>query len=56
VKLAFPVASIAQARAAAAGLGGQVDPLEREWRFGANKVCDGHDPEGNVLQLREPAN
>ena len=51
----FPVASLAAARASADGLGGLVDPPEREWTAGGLRACDGHDPEGNVLQLREPA-
>ena len=51
----FPVASLAAARSAAAGLGGLVDPPEREWTAGTSRACDGHDPEGNVIQLREPA-
>ncbi len=55
LKLAFPVPSIAAARQAAAALGGTVDGVEREWRFGDETVCDGHDPEGNVFQLRERA-
>lgn len=53
IKLCFRVASIAGARAVAAGLGGQVDGPEREWVFAGQRVCDGHDPEGNVIQLRE---
>ena len=55
VKLVFQVASIGAARAAVAALGGELNPVEREWRFGQYKVCDGHDPEGNVFQLREAA-
>ena len=55
VKLVLPVASIADARAAAEALGGVVDPPAREWRFGDAVVCDGHDPEGNVFQLRQPS-
>lgn len=55
VKLVFPVPSLAAARVAAAGLGGVVDPVEREWTFQASRVCDGHDPEGNVVQSRETA-
>lgn len=54
VKLFFPVASLAAARAAAVGLGGVVDPVEREWTFRGATRCDGHDPEGNVIQLGEP--
>ena len=37
--------------AIAAELGGAVN--EREWEFEGAKVCDGHDPEGNVFQLRQ---
>ncbi len=25
-----------------------------EWSFGGFTVCDGMDPDGNVLQFREP--
>jgi predicted enzyme related to lactoylglutathione lyase len=55
VKLVFPVASIAAARQAARSHGGQLDPPEREWLFQGSRICDGHDPEGNVVQFREPA-
>jgi hypothetical protein len=48
----FVVASIAGARAAAGVPAGEGDGFEREWRFHAYKVCDGHDPEGNVFRLR----
>lgn len=53
IKLAFPVDSIARMRATAAELGGQIDSPEHEWQFREDRVCDGYDPEGNVLQLRE---
>lgn len=53
VKLVFPVTSLASAREQAERLGGAVDPPEREWQFGALRVCDGLDPEGNVIQLRQ---
>jgi predicted enzyme related to lactoylglutathione lyase len=55
VKLAFPVPSLAAARALAAKHGGELDPAEREWQFQDSRICDGHDPEGNVIQLREAA-
>lgn len=55
IKLYFPVASIAEARAKAAALGGELNPPKREWEARGFRACDGHDPEGNVLQLREPA-
>ena len=55
VKLVFIVSSIEAARAKAAQLGGLMNPPEREWQFQGCVVCDGHDPEGNVFQLRQNA-
>lgn len=55
LKLVFVVESIARARESAQMLGGVVDLAEREWEFRGMRVCDGHDPEGNVIQLREHA-
>lgn len=54
VKLFFAVPSIDVARESAAGLGGALDASGCEWQFRGWRVCDGHDPEGNVFQLREP--
>lgn len=54
LKLVFGVADIAHARARAAELGGAMNAVEREWEFQDAKVCDGHDPEGNIFQLRQP--
>lgn len=53
VKPSFAVADIAAARRAAAGLGGVVDGADREWEFRGFRIVDGHDPEGNVVQLRQ---
>lgn len=55
IKLMLPVASIAEARRQASLWGGHVRPLAEEWADGHCIVCDGHDPEGNVLQLRQLA-
>ena len=55
IKLCLPVLSIAEARAKASELGGKVDPKEDEWPARGFIACDGHDPEGNVIQLREKA-
>jgi predicted enzyme related to lactoylglutathione lyase len=55
IKLVFPVESIAQARTAALAHGGELNPPEREWTFRGCRVCDGQDPEGNVVQLRQAA-
>ena len=53
VKLSFPVDSIERARRVAAELGGMLDPGPPRWVVEQQKICDGHDPEGNVFQLRE---
>lgn len=53
VKLVFFVPGIAGARAAAEALGGVLNRAETEWLFNGWKVCDGLDPEGNVIQFRE---
>jgi predicted enzyme related to lactoylglutathione lyase len=53
IKLVLNVARIEDMRASAESWGGQLDPPEREWQFREFRVCDGHDPEGNVVQFRE---
>jgi predicted enzyme related to lactoylglutathione lyase len=53
LKLVFAVDNMAHARERAAMLGGAVNSVEREWDFEGAQVCDGHDPEGNVFQLRQ---
>lgn len=53
LKFIFPVASLVAARAAAAEGGGALKPAGAEWEFNGHRHCDGHDPEGNVFQLRE---
>jgi predicted enzyme related to lactoylglutathione lyase len=55
IKLVFPVQSLPAARAAAQRLGGELNPVEAEWEFQGSRVCDGHDPEGNVFQVRQHA-
>ncbi len=55
LKLVFAVEDIAHARDRAAELGGAMNAVEREWEFEGAKVCDGHDPEGNLFQLRQTA-
>ena len=52
-KLVFPVPSLADAREAASANGGELNPPGKEWKFQGLRVCDGCDPEGNVIQLRE---
>ena len=53
VKLVFFIENIADVRAVVSDEGGELNPVEREWIFDGNRVCDGHDPEGNVFQFRE---
>ncbi|HVK93895.1 MAG TPA: VOC family protein [Noviherbaspirillum sp.] len=55
LKLTFVVENVAAARVTACKLGGVIDPKEKEWEFQGMLVCDGHDPEGNVIQVREHA-
>ena len=53
VKICLPVGSLADARSIAAARGGRVKPVAEEWEARGFRACDGHDPEGNVIQLRE---
>lgn len=55
VKLCLPVASIAAARAIAVANGGAIKSPKHEWEARGFRACDGHDPEGNVIQVRETA-
>jgi predicted enzyme related to lactoylglutathione lyase len=52
-KLTFLVDSLAEARTAARAAGGDLDAPGKEWDFQGLRVCDGCDPEGNMIQLRE---
>ena len=52
IKLAFVVPDLAAARLAATQCGGGLNGAERQWVFQGWTVCDGHDPEGNVVQFR----
>jgi hypothetical protein len=53
VKLVFDVESISAARGVVLNLRGGIDPAESEWIFQGHRVCDGHDPEGNVVQFQQ---
>lgn len=53
IKLFFPVSSLAQARATASAFGGGLAPQTTEWSGPGFRACDGWDPEGNVVQLRQ---
>jgi catechol 2,3-dioxygenase-like lactoylglutathione lyase family enzyme len=52
-KPVFFVPSLGTARDLASSHGGMVEPVDREWTFNGVTVCDGVDPEGNVIQFRE---
>jgi predicted enzyme related to lactoylglutathione lyase len=52
VKLVFFVSSIAAIRTSVEAFGGVMNPPDKEWSFQGFKVCDGLDPEGNVIQFR----
>jgi predicted enzyme related to lactoylglutathione lyase len=53
LKLVFFIDSISAAREMSARLGGLMHGSDREWQFNGALVCDGCDPEGNVVQFRE---
>jgi predicted enzyme related to lactoylglutathione lyase len=53
VKLAFAVSSLAEARAAAARVGGSIADDETAFEYAGALRCDGTDPEGNVFQVLE---
>ncbi len=53
LKFFFTVPSLAEARATAASLGGEV--FSENWQGPGFIVCNAMDPEGNVFQLRESA-
>jgi uncharacterized protein YjbI with pentapeptide repeats len=53
IKLIFEVVSISASRMHAHSLGGELDAPEGEWMYQGFRVCDGQDPEGNVIQFRQ---
>ena len=54
-KPVFFVPSISRLRGVAGTHGGAMEAVDREWSFNGITVCDGVDPEGNVIQFRESA-
>lgn len=52
-KICLPVESISAARARAGAFGGLIRAIEHEWQARGFRACDGNDPEGNVIQVRE---
>jgi predicted enzyme related to lactoylglutathione lyase len=55
VKLVFDVSDLGQAAGAVVAAGGQVDVDTSAWSFRGGRYRDCVDPEGNLVQLREPA-
>jgi predicted enzyme related to lactoylglutathione lyase len=53
IKMFVAVASLDAARAVAGALGGEMNPPKGEFEARGLRMCDGHDPEGNVFQLRQ---
>jgi len=51
IKLVF-TASIDQVRKLAGQFGGAMNAPETEWKLGDVRVCDGHDAEGNIFQIK----
>lgn len=51
-KPVFFVPSISRLREVAERYGGVMETAEQEWSFNGVTVCDGLDPEGNVIQFR----
>ncbi|MBI1325691.1 hypothetical protein GC170_21205 [bacterium] len=52
-KLCLPVSDLEEARTTAARLGGSIKPQSFEWSARGFRACDGHDPEGNIIQVRQ---
>jgi hypothetical protein len=55
IKPIFVVPSVNEARAAVAGLSGQVNSADTEQVYAQSRYCDGFDPEGNMFQVSETA-
>lgn len=55
LKPTFVVADLAAVRRAATATGGHLKPEAGAWRFRGHVVIDGWDPEGNVVQFKQPA-
>ena len=54
IKPTFVVGNLEAVREAATKTGGCLKPLEGAWRFRGCIVLDGWDPEGNVVQFKQP--
>jgi predicted enzyme related to lactoylglutathione lyase len=55
IKLSFVVDDLDACRTHAVSLGGALRVADEGWVWNGFTHCDGHDPEGNVFQVRSPA-
>ncbi len=53
-KPTFIVSDLESVRAAASKTGGFLKPVEQAWHFRGCVVLDGWDPEGNIVQFKQP--
>jgi predicted enzyme related to lactoylglutathione lyase len=53
-KPTFVVTSLSQVRSAAEQTGGYLKPETAAWHFRGHVVLDGWDPEGNIVQFKQP--
>ena len=53
-KPTFLVGNLESVRVAAARTGGYLKSLERAWHYRGCLVLDGWDPEGNIVQFKQP--
>jgi len=53
-KPTFVVPDLDAVRAAAVATGGHLKPAEAAWHFRGCIVLDGWDPEGNIVQFKQP--
>ena len=54
LKPTFVVNDLDLVRAAVMATGGWLKPLDEAWRFRGFIVLDGCDPEGNIVQFKQP--
>lgn len=55
IKPVFAVDSLERVRGIVSALGGGMNPASSAFAWAGFRACDGHDPEGNPIQFREPA-
>jgi predicted enzyme related to lactoylglutathione lyase len=55
MRLNFPLSNIEEARRSARALGGEIDTVPPPWAGTSANIFLGHDPEGNVFMVCEPA-